>query len=180
VTSPTMKVLCLDLSDDSSVTGAWYVNKHAARRHQQHSCFAEHRYLMVVTSVYVACTCGHACFFDFRRSPQIAIRSTSTGSCAEGQHVAMTVSPSELLKTCNVDSRAAGKLYTCGGYGEERASLLCIDTKTWQCSRPPTTGPAPQSHDSHSLAVHGVRRFVSRTMRMHRCTANFQLNMLLQ
>ena len=51
----------------------------------------------------------------------------------------------------------AGKLYACGGYGEERAGLICIDTQTWECRRVPTTGPAPKSHDSHSMTAHGAQ-----------------------
>ncbi len=72
--------------------------------------------------------------------------------------LAVSVSICQPLKPYKACSQAAGKLYTCGGYGEERASLLCIDTETWECNRPPTSGPAPKSHDSHSLAVHGAGR----------------------
>ena len=62
----------------------------------------------------------------------------------------------------------AGKLYTCGGYGGERASLLCIDADTWDLHRVPTSGPGPLSHDSHSIAVHGAPLVPAAAVPVHR------------
>ena len=62
----------------------------------------------------------------------------------------------------------AGKLYTCGGYGGDCASLLCINADGWGNSRVPTSGPAPKSHDSHSMVLHGAGPNFPRQPEMYR------------
>ena len=48
-----------------------------------------------------------------------------------------------------------GKLYSCGGYGQQEAGLMMVDTATWQAAAVESCGEAPTSHDSHSVTTHG-------------------------
>lgn len=54
-----------------------------------------------------------------------------------------------------------GKLYSCGGYGQEKAGLMMVDTATWQAGSVESFGEPPASRDSHSVTSHGARRQIT-------------------
>lgn len=51
----------------------------------------------------------------------------------------------------------AGKIYTCGGYGNDRAAMVRIDASNHRGGCVPCSGEAPASLDCHSVTSSGAK-----------------------